>query len=110
MAGIDAFLVNPRHRRRVVRRQHADAHDVGFRPGVHFERRFLSHVEENHERPIQPRHVGGGEAALRKVRLLRAAGADVLVVAPNFSPPLELLAEGADVEEVEQTSEAPEAP
>ncbi len=42
--------------------------------------------------------VGGGEIAVRKVRLLRRAGARVTVVAPRLCAPLARLADAGDIE------------
>ncbi|WP_024304247.1 siroheme synthase CysG [Pseudogulbenkiania sp. MAI-1] len=44
--------------------------------------------------------VGGGEVALRKVRLLRSAGADVTVVAPDLVAELQAMAGAGDVRHV----------
>jgi uroporphyrin-III C-methyltransferase/precorrin-2 dehydrogenase/sirohydrochlorin ferrochelatase len=41
--------------------------------------------------------VGGGEVALRKVRLLRSAGAEVTVVAPELVPELEQMAQAGQI-------------
>lgn len=44
--------------------------------------------------------VGGGEVALRKARLLRAAGAHVVVVAPGLAPELAAWAHAGEVEHI----------
>ncbi len=47
--------------------------------------------------------IGGGEVALRKVKMLRESGAEVTVISPTFHPRLSELADGKAVHLVERT-------
>jgi precorrin-2 dehydrogenase/sirohydrochlorin ferrochelatase len=49
--------------------------------------------------------IGGGEVALRKIRMLLDCGAKVAVVSPVFHPDLSLLAESRAIEVIQRTYE-----